>query len=213
MEKSHAERCGVVTNDFESGEAFWNNQYNANTTGWDLGQVSPPIKDYIDQLRDKNLRILIPGCGNSYEAEYLLQNGFTNITLIDIAPTLVKQLQQKFINNPNIKIILGDFFYHDGEYDLILEQTFFCAINPLLRKDYVAKMKALLATNGKLAGVLFNKEFEQQGPPFGGCKSQYISLFENDFYLKTFEPCHNSFAKRQGTELFINLVKKQHLIQ
>ena len=208
MGKNQTEKCGVVTSDEELGETFWNNQYYANSTGWDLGQVSPPIKEYIDQLTDKDLRILIPGCGNSYEAEYLLQNGFTDITLIDIASTLVKQLQQKFINNPSIKIIHGDFFKHNGEYDLIFEQTFFCAIDPPLRKDYVAKMKALLAANGKLTGVLFDKEFEQQGPPFGGCKSQYISLFENDFYLKTFEPCYNSFAKRQGTELFINLVKK-----
>ena len=208
MEKNQAEEYCVVTSDVELRETFWNNQYNANTTSWDLGQVSPPIKDYVDQLTNKDLRILIPGCGNSYEADYLLQKGFTNITLIDIAPTLVRQLQQKFINNLNIKIIQTDFFTHDGEYDLILEQTFFCAINPLQRKDYVVKMKAILATNGKLVGVLFDKEFEQQGPPFGGCQWQYKPLFENDFNLKTFEPCHNSFAKRQGTELFINLVKK-----
>ena len=208
MEKTEEIKCCADTCDKESGEAFWNNQYNAHTTGWDLGQVSPPIKDYIDQLTDKNLRILIPGCGNSYEAEYLLQNDFTNITLIDIAPALVKQLQQKFIGNPNIRIITGDFFKHNGEYDLILEQTFFCAIDPALRKEYVAKMKALLATNGKLAGVLFDKEFEQQGPPFGGSQSQYVPLFENDFYFKTFESCHNSFEKRRSTELFINLVKK-----
>ncbi len=208
MGKNQEEKCCVVSCDVELGEKFWNNQYNENTIGWDLGQVSPPIRDYIDQLANKDIRILIPGCGNSYEAGYLLQNGFTNITLIDIAPTLVKQLQQKFINNHNIKIILGDFFSHEGEYDLILEQTFFCAIDPSLRKDYVAKMKALLATGGRLAGLLFDKEFEQQGPPFGGCQGQYTPLFENDFNFKTFEPCHNSIAKRQGTELFINLIKK-----
>lgn len=208
MENNQTIKCCANRSDVDSGEAFWNNQYDAHTTGWDLGQVSPPVKDYIDQLTNKDIRILIPGCGNSYEAGYLLQHGFTNITLIDIAPTLVKQLQQKFIDNPNIKIIIGDFFKHNGEYDLILEQTFFCAIDPTLRKEYVAKMKALLATNGKLVGVLFDKEFEDQGPPFGGDKGQYIHLFESDFHFKIFEPCHNSFAKRQGTELFINLVKK-----
>lgn len=194
--------------DVELGETFWNNQYNANTTGWDLGQVSPPLKAYIDQLTNKNLRILIPGCGNTYEAEYLLQQGFTNITLIDIAPTLVEQLKKKFAANPNIKIILGNFFNHNDEYDLILEQTFFCAINPPLRKAYVAKMKELLATNGKLVGVLFDKEFEQKGPPFGGRKSDYIPLFKNDFNFVTFESCYNSFHKRQESELFVILQKK-----
>lgn len=202
------EKCCVVTCDLPLGETYWNNQYGANATGWDLGEVSPPLKAYIDQLTDKNLRILIPGCGNTYEADYLLQQGFTDVTVIDIAPLLVDQLKEKYKNNPHIKIILGDFFMHEGEYDLVLEQTFFCAINPPLRKDYVVKMHQLLAPNGKLVGVLFDREFEQQGPPFGGCKCQYEPMFEKYFNAKTFELCNNSFVKRKGTELFINLVKK-----
>lgn len=208
-ENKNEEKCSVVSCDMELGETFWNNQYKANTTGWDLGEVSPPIKAYVDQLTNKNLRILIPGCGNTYEAEYLLQNGFTNITVIDIAPALVALLKEKFAGNSNINIILGDFFEHSAEYDLILEQTFFCALNPSLRTNYVAKMNELLVTGGKLVGVLFNREFEQQGPPFGGSKYQYEPMFEKDFSFKTFELCNNSFVKRQGTELFINLVKKQ----
>ena len=205
---NNTERCCVVTCDIELGETYWNNQYVANTTGWDLGQVSPPLKAYIDQLTNKDLRILIPGCGNTYEAEYLSQQGFSNITIIDIATALVETLSKKFEGDPNIKIIFGDFFDHMGEYDLILEQTFFCAINPPLRKAYVAKMKELIATNGKLAGVLFDKEFEHKGPPFGGCKCEYTPLFENDFNFKIFELCYNSFPKRKGTELFFILSKE-----
>lgn len=203
------EKCCVVTCDLPLGETFWNNQYNANTTGWDLGEVSPPLKAYIDQLTNKHLKILIPGCGNTYEAEYLLQQGFTDITVIDIAPALVVKLKEKFASNPNIKIILGDFFEHNGQYELVLEQTFFCAISPSLRKNYVTKMSELLALKGKLVGVLFDREFEQPGPPFGGCKCQYGPMFEKEFDFKTFELCNNSFVKRAGTELFINLQKKQ----
>ena len=73
-------------------QEYWDTQYISNTTGWDLGEVSPPIKSYIDTIEDKNISILIPGCGNSYEAEYLLKNHFTNVTVIDFAPTLVKNL-------------------------------------------------------------------------------------------------------------------------
>lgn len=58
-------------------EFYWNTRYQTNDIGWDIGSVSPPIKAYIDQLTNKQLRILIPGCGNTYEAEYLLQQGLT----------------------------------------------------------------------------------------------------------------------------------------
>jgi SAM-dependent methyltransferase len=187
---------------------FWNERYLLNDTGWDLGQVSPPLKTYIDQLSDKNQRILIPGCGNSYEAEYLLENGFTDITIIDIAPELVNRLKSKFRSKQNIEIVLGDFFTHKAEYNLILEQTFFCALNPDLRKNYVESMAAFLAQGGKLAGVLFNKEFETPGPPFGGTSTDYHTLFKDAFDFKIFEPCNNSFHKRADSELFVILEKK-----
>jgi 16S rRNA A1518/A1519 N6-dimethyltransferase RsmA/KsgA/DIM1 with predicted DNA glycosylase/AP lyase activity len=101
-------------------QEYWNKQYISNDTGWDLGEVSPPIKEYVDTLENKNISILIPGSGNTYEAEYLLQHRFTNVTVLDIAPTLVENLQKKFKDNPNIKIVLGDFFAHQGKYDLII---------------------------------------------------------------------------------------------
>jgi SAM-dependent methyltransferase len=189
-------------------ENFWNERYRSNETGWDLGQVSPPLKAYIDQLTDKNLRILIPGCGNSYEAEYLLEKGFTNITIIDIAPELVERLKSKFRSNQNINDNFGRFLYSQAEYDLILEQTFFCALDPKLRKNYAEAMKGLLVKGGKLAGVLFNKEFETQGPPFGGTDTEYLALFSDAFYFRTFEPCYNSFSKRADSELFVILEKK-----
>jgi len=90
------ESCCTVSCDKPLDQDYWDAQYKANTTGWDLGLVSPPIKAYIDTLKDKDIAILIPGCGNTYEAAYLLEQGFTNITVIDIAPTLVKIIEEKF---------------------------------------------------------------------------------------------------------------------
>lgn len=201
-------QCGNVESNSKLTNNYWSLQYDNNLTQWDLGEVSPPIKEYINQLNNKDLRILIPGCGNTYEAEYLLQQGFTNITVLDYAPALVAKLKLKFINNPAIKIIEADFFKHTGSYDLVLEQTFFCAIEPVLRLSYLSKMKSILAPGGKIAGVLFGKEFDKAGPPFGGIKEQYVSLFQNEFFIKIMEPCYNSYSKRQGSELFIILEKR-----
>ena len=191
----------------EINKEFWNNLYESENCGWDLGQVSPPIKDFIDTLENKNLRILIPGCGNSYEADYLLGQGFTDITIIDIAPTLIDNLCEKFKNKTAIIIISGDFFEHHGEYDLIIEQTFFCALPPDLRANYVLKMNQLLAQKGKIVGLLFNKTFESS-PPFGGSIAEYRQLFGGKFEILKMDLCHNSFPKRANSELFIELYKK-----
>jgi SAM-dependent methyltransferase len=189
-------------------KAYWSDRYKNNETGWDAKAPTTPIKEYIDQLNDKSLQILIPGAGNGYEAEYLLEQGFNNVNLIDIAPELVQRLKTKFKSNPHINIILGDFFEHDGEYDLILEQTFFCALDPILRKNYVEKMANLLNNGGKIAGLLFSRIFEIAGPPFGGTIEEYQELFKEKFDFKIFDACYNSFDKRSGNELFVVLVKK-----
>ena len=125
--------CCVKSCEKPLDQSYWDLQYQSETTGWDLGTISPPIKAYVDQLKDTTISVLIPGCGNTYEAEYLLEKGFANITVIDIAPTLVEKLKEKFKNTTAIRIIQGDFFEHKGSYDLILEQTFFCALPPQMR--------------------------------------------------------------------------------
>lgn len=205
------DQCCVVSCDKPLDGNYWDTQYQHNTTGWDLGQVSPPLKSYVDTLSNKDSAILIPGCGNTYEAAYLLEQGFTNITLIDIAPTLVASLQTKFGNNPYITLICGDFFEHQGQYDLIIEQTFFCALPPRLRQKYVWKMHELLVKEGLLAGLLFNRSFEVS-PPFGGSKAEYEKLFQQAFHLQHITVATNSIAPRAESELFIEFKKNSELL-
>ncbi|WP_418263232.1 methyltransferase domain-containing protein [Flavobacterium faecale] len=205
------EKCCTISCENPLDQNYWDTQYQCNSTGWDLGCVSPPIQTYIDSLSNKDISILIPGCGNSYEAEYLLKQGFSNVTLIDIAPTLIATLQQKFKNNLNITIILGDFFQHQAKYDLILEQTFFCALPPSMRQKYVWKMHHLLNKNGILAGVLFNKEFAS-GPPFGGTKKEYKLLFDRAFELVSFETARHSAIPRANTELAFQFRKNNEVV-
>lgn len=195
-------------NQNQLNKEFWDERYRQSKTGWDIGSPSTPLKTYIDQLSNKDIKILIPGCGNAYEAEYLAENGFNNIYLIDIAPTVVEALQNKYKNKTSITVSLGDFFEHDGQYDLILEQTFFCAIDPHLRPQYVKKMHELLAPTGKLCGVLFGVEFEKAGPPFGGKREDYTRLFEPYFNINIMETAYNSITPRINNELFIKLIKK-----
>ncbi|MCS6794349.1 MAG: TPMT family class I SAM-dependent methyltransferase [Raineya sp.] len=190
-------------------EDFWTQRYQNQQIGWDIGYISTPLQSYFQQLTRKDLRILIPGCGNAYEAEFLVKNDFQDITLVDISGFLVENLKKRFQAYPQVRIYHSDFFQHVGEYDLIVEQTFFCAITPDLRALYAQKMYELLAENGKLVGVLFDREFEQS-PPFGGSRAEYINYFQPYFNFKVFETCYNSIPPRAGSELFMILQKKNH---
>lgn len=187
-------------------EGFWTDRYLNNQTGWDLGEVSPPLKAYFDQLNDKSLRILIPGCGNAYEAEYLFKNGFTNVHVIDLSQEPLNGLANRIPEFPQDHMHCGDFFEHEGEYDLIIEQTMFCAIDPKLRTEYAKKAASLLSEKGKLVGVLFNTSFEG-GPPYGGSIDEYFSYFDPYFSTIHMEECYNSVGPRADREVFMILRK------
>jgi methyl halide transferase len=109
---------------------------------------------------------------------------------------------------PQLKVITGDFFELEGSYDLVIEQTFFCAINRTLRQKYYEKMAGILANGGKLAGLLFASEFSKEGPPFGGTQDEYLPMLQPYFHVKTLAPCYNSIPPRAGNELFMILIKK-----
>ncbi|CAN5151396.1 methyltransferase domain-containing protein [soil metagenome] len=188
---------------------FWSARYRENSTGWDLGEISQPLKTYIDKITNKELKILIPGGGNSYEAEYLFSGGFKNVFVIDLAVEPLQNLKSRCPGFPDKNILHGDFFDLAGKFDLILEQTFFCALPRNLRGKYVEKTWDLLNPGGCLSGVLFNIQFPQEGPPFGGDQTEYSELFGEKFKIKVLEICYNSNSPRLGNELFIIFKKNK----
>ncbi|MCG9970755.1 TPMT family class I SAM-dependent methyltransferase [Christiangramia crocea] len=187
---------------------FWSGRYRENKTGWDIGHISTPIKEYIDQLDDKDLKILIPGAGNSYEAEYLFKKGFRNVTVCDIASEPLKNFRNRVPDFPESQLLQEDFFELNDSFDLILEQTFFCAIPVDKRPEYAQKAHDLLKEKAKISGVFFDFELQPDGPPFGGSKEEYLTYFSPYFKIDTLERCYNSIKPRQGNELFFKFIKK-----
>jgi len=188
-------------------ENYWQERWKKGQTGWDIGYASPILTEFAQGFDNKDIHILIPGCGNGYEAEDLFKAGYKNTFVIDLAQGAFDSLKKRFPEFPETHMILGDFFALEETYDLILEQTFFCALDPSLRSAYAKKMNELLVPGGTLAGVLFDDKLFTDHPPFGGNKEEYLSYFEDLFEVKTFETARNSIAPRQGREFFIELKK------
>jgi thiopurine S-methyltransferase len=191
---------------------YWDKQYEENLTGWNIGYVSTPIKDYIDQLSNKSLKILIPGAGNAYEAEYLHKNGFQNVFILEFSDEPISNLLKRCPEFPITNIIKEDFFYHVGQYDLIIEHTFFSSLNISTREQYVNKTHELLRKKGKLVGLLFAIKFGNPFPPYGGHKDDYRKLFRDKFHIKTLKIAHNSIKPRANNEYFIIFEKNNNYV-
>jgi thiopurine S-methyltransferase len=191
---------------------YWTQRYKDGSVGWNIGYPSTPLKAYIDQLRDNNSKILIPGAGNAYEAEYLWKKGFTNVYVLDISEVPLQAFKKRNPTFPKSQLLNENYFEHNGKYDLILEQTFFCSFVPSdeNRNRYAKQMHNLLNSKGKLIGLWFTFPLtgDMEKRPFGGNKEMYLSYLSPFFKTKTFEQCHNSIPERQGNELFGIFEKK-----
>ncbi|OAU96371.1 hypothetical protein AO385_1332 [Moraxella catarrhalis] len=187
--------------------AYWEARYLANQTGWDAKNISTPLRAYFDQLTDKSAKILIPGAGNAHEGAYLHEQGFEKVFILDFASLPLEQFAKRHTGFDSAHLLHQDFFEATGQYDLIIEQTFFCAIDPSRRPEYAKQMHELLAPKGKLVGLLFGIEMPD-GPPFGGSMDEYRALFEPYFDIDVMAPCYNSIKPRAGKEIFIKLIKK-----
>lgn len=188
-------------------EKYWDQIYNYGNEGWDIGYISTPIKEYIDQLTDKSIKILVPGAGNGYEVEYLYKNNFFNTYWLDWSKEVANKFSRRVPEFPKKNLLVEDFFAHRLRYDLIIEQTFLSSIHPNDRHLYVKQMWNLLKPEGKVAGVLFDYDFAQPFPPFGGSKLDYEKLFTPYFLIKVMDLCYNSIKPRMGRELFFILQK------
>ncbi len=184
---------------------YWSERYSSGKTGWDIGLASTPLVQYLDQIVKRDISILIPGAGLGHEAVYAWQSGFVDVHILDISQEPLKKFMDENPNFPKANIHQGDFFQHRSKYDLILEQTFFCALDPTLRENYTLKMKELLRPDRVLVGVWFDRDFDFEGPPFGGKVAEYEELFTKHFEIVTSAPCHNSIPERMGSEVFMIL--------
>jgi len=195
-----------------SEEAYWTQRYEEGLTGWDIGAVSTPIAEYVDQLEDaKDLRILLPGAGNSYEAQYLHEQGYRHVYVMDISKRPLDALIRRVSDFPREHLLHEDFFQSSGTFDLVLEQTFFCSFLPTRdnRRAYARKMSELIRPGGKLVGLWFDHTLDVDGTrPFGGSRQEYIEYLQPYFEVRTMERCYNSIKPRLGKELFGVLVRK-----
>jgi len=199
---------------FEKNElnaTYWAARYQSGQTPWDTGSITTPLLFYLNQLQNQALKILIPGGGYGHEAEYLHRKGFSYVYLLDFSEPALQQFARRVPDFPEEHLLQQDFFTLEADqFDLVLEQTFFCALPRFLRPHYARHMHTVLRPGGTLVGVLFSEEMPgTPGPPFGGTALEYQAYFEPYFRFKHFAPCYNSIKPRQGHELFMVLTRRE----
>jgi methyl halide transferase len=189
----------------------WQKHYDEDDLRWDLGEVSPPLRHFLENNPISKDRALVPGCGQGHEVVYLALNGFA-VTAIDYTKGATQKLARNLARSRvGAEVICANFFNlgleHKNRYNLMLEQTFFCAIHPTLRNRYVDLVSRVLKPGGFLVGV-FYETGEEDGPPFNTTRAHILKHFSGPFLIEQLEKTNRSAERRQGKEWFAVLKRR-----
>jgi SAM-dependent methyltransferase len=190
----------------------WQGHYESNDLGWDLGQVAPPFVKLWEEEKLPVGKALVPGCGRGHEVIFLAENGF-EVTAIDFSMGAVTYLERALEERSlSGRVLHQDFFgldnSHDGIYDLVLEQTFFCAIAPRQRQDYVLNVMRILKPGGMLVGLFYQTD-KEGGPPFNTTREDIEVSFAKNFKIQELDKTPLSAEQRKDKE-WLGILKKKN---
>jgi len=191
-----------------SSPEYWEHAYQSGDIGWDLGRSTPAFDQWIETCREPQ-SICVLGAGNGWDAVNFAIRGH-EVTAVDFSESAVKNMRSA-VGKYEVKIDIRHmdiFNLHQkftNHFDVVLEYTCFCAIDPSHRNDYLKMVYHIMKPQGKLVGLLFpiDKDPSEGGPPFGVLLKPTIKLISRYFTLITQQITPLSINSRVGREVFI----------
>lgn len=186
-------------------DQFWTGIYENENPGWELGRETPILPAVLPQLKLSRLRALVLGCGSGHDAAFLAKAGHL-VTGLDFSSAAIERARQQYGQVENLKFVQGSAFEPPenwtGQFDLIFEHTFYCAITPDRRNELVRIWRKMLAPGGHLLGVFFVHE-KREGPPFGGSEWEVRERLKGHFDFLYWNRWRQSIDKRKNCELVL----------
>lgn len=198
-----------------SKSQFWIERYTAWTDkgekpGFQLDEAVITLQQVLPQIKIPKSRIAVLGCGAGEDANYFAQQGHI-VTGFDFSKNALDIARKKFSYVKNLTFVEADLFNlsreHFGQYDMVFEHTFFCAIEPAKRQEIIHLYRKLLAPNGHLLGIFMMGE-PFSGPPFSSTEWEMRERLKTDFEFLYWTRWKTSIPDRLGRELVVYARKK-----
>jgi hypothetical protein len=177
--------------------SFWDERFERGFTPWDQAGVQPQFEAFANA--HPGAAVLIPGCGNAWEAGWLAEHGRT-VRAIDFASAAVASARAALGKHAAV-VEEADFYTYEPPFvpDWVFERAFLCALPLEQRERYAQRMAALLQPGALLAGYFFIGE-PQKGPPFPIVRGELDALLSPYFTLRDDQPAVASLPVFEGRE-------------
>lgn len=181
---------------------FWLQRWQDNEIGFHQADVNPMLLEFLSELSLKsNAKIFVPFCGASVDMLYCLQQGYqvvgSEISKLaceqffvenDIEYHLVEQENFKIYQSESVQLYCGDHYQLKPEWftdvDAVYDRAALIAVEPQLRKKYVAKLRQLILNYSGLLVTVHYTDNGLSGPPFSIAENQVAELYQPMFVKK-----------------------------
>lgn len=184
---------------------LWSERYIKEDTGWDMGSPSPSLVWAVDKLKLPRMRVAVLGCGAGHDAQLFASKGHM-VTGFDFSQEAIKKAQSLYPSHSHLKWECRDVFEISDEFrnsfDLIVEHTCFCAVDPARRSELVKVWRSILSDEGQILGVFFVMP-KPYGPPYGGTEEEIQDLLQEHFRKSLWVRSKVSHPGRLGRELVV----------
>ena len=180
--------------------SFWDERFERGFTPWDRAGVQREFEAFAAAHADA--AVLIPGCGNAWEARWLAERGRT-VRAIDFAPAAVANARAALGQYSGV-VEQADFYTYTPPFasGWVFERAFLCALPKKLRASYAQRMAELLQPGALLAGYFFIGE-TPKGPPFAIARDELDALLTPFFTLVDDQPVVDSLPVFAGRERWL----------
>jgi SAM-dependent methyltransferase len=176
---------------------FWDARFREGVTPWDAGGVPAALRAFLAR-EPAGRRVLIPGCGSGYEVQAFAAAG-DDVVAIDFSPAAIVAAR-RVLGALGCVLVQGDFFAHPlGEFELVYERAFLCALPRPLWPRWAARVAEVLRPGGRLVGFFFWRD-DERGPPFGLKEGELEQLLAPAFDRIEDAPVADSIPVFAGNE-------------
>jgi SAM-dependent methyltransferase len=179
--------------------AAWDARYREQNTPWDLGDAPPALRRLLGSLPPGRLRVLVPGAGPGHDAIAWARAGH-DVVAVDFAPSAVAAARARARKaGVSLEVVEADVFAlppeFAGAFDVVWEQTCYCAIPLDRRRAYATAMARALKPGGVFLGLLWHHG-QEGGPPFDVTVADVRGDLAEAFEEVSIEPVVDSVESR-----------------
>jgi methyl halide transferase len=134
---------------------FWQTRFARGDTPWDRGAPGPWLLRALDQgLVKPGQRVLVPGCGSGHDVAALARAGL-QVTGLDYASEALARTRARLASDglddhPDLVLADALTWQPAHPFDVIYEQTCWCALHPDHWLTYAAQLYRWLTDDGQL---------------------------------------------------------------